>query len=99
MINYYQWNTQELVNWLRSEIARAGTLQDLSDRLGIPRPVLREWLVLPFPMITLQQIQLISFYRDLSFDATVEWLEIKSAHMSELQKRSSSQNQRAYSLF
>lgn len=88
MANYYRWNIQALVDWTRNEVSRTGNFQVLSERLRIPQRDLREWLLIPFPSITLEHLQLIARYRSCDVDEVVHWLDIQPAHLSELREHS-----------
>lgn len=88
MVNFYTWNTQALVNWLRQELSTGIKPDDLCEELCASRSVFQEWMVLPFPEITAEQICAIAHYRHQDCDTVIEWLGIKPAHMEELLERS-----------
>ena len=90
MLNYYPWNTKALSDWLKSEISLGKDISYLSQTLSIPERTLKEWLAssssCSWSIITLEQIQLIAFYRDWSLDRVLRWLDICSAHLKELEE-------------
>ena len=79
--NYYSWNTQVLIDWLRQELCGFQNLRLMSAELNIPSHELQAWFTSPMPTINLKQIQEIAKYREWDIDATMHWLGLKPAHI------------------
>lgn len=88
MANYYPWNTQTFIAWVKAELSKGEDPQDLAKNLRIPVPVFSEWLLQSSPSavspITLEQIHAVARLRGWKLDKTLEWLGIGSAHLAEL---------------
>lgn len=82
MVKYYPWKSSVLKSWLEAKIHEGKSLGELANELQIPQDTLRGWLVMFSQAITLEDIQLIAYYRNQSFDSTTQWLGICSAHLS-----------------
>jgi hypothetical protein len=88
--NYYPWNVQALVDWIKGEVAPlscSGAAASPGSSLGISNDTLLDWQVNPAPQITLGHIVELARYRRWSFDQTVQWLGITLAHLEELSGR------------
>lgn len=88
--NYYPWNVQALVDWVKGEVAplsRSRAASSPGSSLGISSDTLLDWQVNPAPEITLEHIVELARYRRWSFDQTVQWLGINLAHLEELSGR------------
>ena len=81
--NLYPWNIQALVNWLKREFGD-GSKRTLETHLKVPGYVIQSWFTSPMPLITLSHIRLIAQYRGWSLKETLDWLEIRPAHLQEL---------------
>ncbi len=81
---YYPWNVQVLTDWLKLEITYQGNLKDLAAALKVPPHVLNNWLKDQMPTISLPQVRNIAQYRSWSVRQTLDWLELKPAHVEEL---------------
>ena len=86
MRNYYLWNAQLLADWLTVEISAGKSLRELADNLEISQDSLIQWLTRTVPAIRIEHIQSIAHYRNWSFERTVQWLGICSAHLAELKE-------------
>ncbi|MBD0268828.1 MAG: hypothetical protein ICV77_11105 [Cyanobacteria bacterium Co-bin8] len=82
--NYYPWNIQALVEWLRAEMARDKAVKGAVTGLDISPDTIEDWMVSRSIDITLDQIQAIAHYRRWSIEQTTQWLGIKPAHFKEL---------------
>lgn len=85
VVNYYPWRIHVLADWIDLELSRWRTIDELAKNLRVPRYVLQNWQKFLSPCITLEQIQAIANYRVWSFERTVRWLDICSAHLEDLQ--------------
>jgi hypothetical protein len=81
---YYPWNVQTLVSWLKLELSYHSDMRSLAAALQLPVPVIRDWFRGGVPTITLQQVRHIAHYRRWSVCQTLQWLELKPAHIDEL---------------
>lgn len=91
-MNHYPWNVQVLVDWLKLELTYQPDLRTLATKLSIPSPVLGQWLTSATPVITLVQLRAVAHYRGLSLEETIQWLDLKPAHVADL----IAQHQRCY---
>jgi len=86
MVNYSPWHIQKLVDWLRLELSVGKSSQELAENLCVSQDLLDDWLTLPLPNITLDNIRSIAHYRGWSVDRTAQWLGISSNHLAELKQ-------------
>lgn len=82
--NYYPWNVQVLVDWLKQELAHYKNLPILSHQLKIPTYELQRWFTSSMPHLTLHHIRAIAAYRGLAMQEIIHWLDLKPAHIKEL---------------
>jgi hypothetical protein len=82
--SYYPWNVQALVSWLKLELSYHDNMQSLAVALQLPISVINAWFRGELPTITLQQVRHIAQYRRWSVGQTLQWLELKPAHVDEL---------------
>ena len=82
--DYYPWNVQVLIAWLKLELTCRDSLRDLAAALKVPHQVLNSWFKDVMPAISLQHIRNIAEYRNWSMQRTLDWLDIKPAHLEEL---------------
>ena len=87
-INYYPWNTQNLIDWLSSEQAKYDSLERLSEALNISSLTLWKWKRHQLFEITLDHINALAKYRNWDVTGVVQWLEINSFHLEDLRKAS-----------
>lgn len=82
--SYYPWKTQIIADWLTQELANYQSLLEFSAQLNICPHELRAWLTSASPTITLKQIREIARYRQWDIQTTINWLDLKPAHVKEL---------------
>ncbi|TVQ08189.1 MAG: hypothetical protein EA368_12310 [Leptolyngbya sp. DLM2.Bin27] len=87
---YYPWNVENLAGWLKLELTYHGSMQALAAALQLPTHVVRAWFQSALPTITLHQVRHIAQYRRWSVQQTLQWLELKPAHVDELMAQAAS---------
>lgn len=91
MTNYYPWNIRTLIAWVKTEISAGKPPAELADELQLNFHTLKDWLSAlspsEFALIELDQIHAIARYRGWTTERTVQWLEIRPAHLAELKQQ------------
>ncbi|WP_017300895.1 hypothetical protein [Nodosilinea nodulosa] len=83
MQNYYPWNTEALLEWLKQELNNPEN-QGAETTLQVPRHVIRAWLTEPSPTITLAHIRAIAQHRGWNLNQIIDWLQLQPAHVQDL---------------
>lgn len=100
MAAHYPWRVWELRAWLESEM-KAGPKNTvtLAQELKVSHGQIWQWLALTSEAITLDVLKSIAHCRHVSLDETVQWLDIKPAHLAELFSQTTVSNSEPIGLF